>query len=1209
MIVKSFLDNLDSYLKQKRLVQFVGPSGSYGELVSLGIYDWIKKNQKNLYSELGYNNLVIVTPSYKDFSSWSKVFLKEEKNFYPLSYWGVWGADRYSNNSYLKLQRLKLLSTLALEQKKITQSGNIIVTTYQGLAQKTLPQDDFSSQMIHIKKDQIIDIDSLVLSLEERGYRQDSSVQEEGFFALRGGILDIFSPTNKYPCRIEFWGDKVVSLRLFDPESQSSFDELDSFWISVFREVIFRYDKEIKRKDSQHLHEFLSEFKMSSSDREELMREFDLDHKGANIETLYPIFRTRESTVFSQLADDSIFLFPKTRAFCEEEYESFLDEVNFSYKKDIEEGKISIPPSSMFCSVEELNFKDSFCIEFSNPSIDPEAQVINYTSQSLSVQSGQKDFVFDNWMKVIEDNLTSKAVVILASMDETYTRLVNILEYKGIHFKLIKDGIERLIIDSKLDEGVLYVSTGYLSSYLVDDSVLIISDHVLFGKSKPRKQASKKLQNYLSSFKELTPGKLIVHVEHGIGKYLGIVSLTIGGTQNDFLQIEYADKDKILVPVYRLDFLQKYNGGTDEVSLDKLKSKGWVLRKSKVKKQVKDIAEELLKLQAERKVSKGVSLSPISEDYYKFEQSFMYEETTDQLRAIEEVNQDLSETKPMDRLICGDVGFGKTEVALRAVYRTCMDGYQALVLVPTTVLCYQHYKTFLDRLSSYGIKVAQANRFVSSSQIKANIEGVQNGTIDVLIGTHRLLSKDIKIKKLGLLVIDEEQKFGVMHKEKIKKFQYGCNVLTLSATPIPRTLHMALLGLKDISLISTPPINRLGIKTYVANLDPLLIKEAIRREVLRGGQVFFVHNRVENIASIYAYLKELLPEISMKVAHGQMRESDLEQVIVDFLDNKFSVLICTTIIESGIDMPNVNTMIVNNADKFGLAELYQLRGRVGRSSRQAYAYFLAKDLKAVSEEAMQRLNILSSYQDLGAGFEIASHDLELRGAGDLIGARQSGNVNSVGFEMYTQMLEEAVKELQGEKVEEKVDVEIKIPVGVSIPKNYIKEENLRLNLYKQIFSVSTLDEIDSILKDTLDRYGMFPVEVFLLFKVAYLKRAMIQCGGRSIAKISEDKYEIKFGSLTEKQIDAILKLVSVNLGMCSITPDYKLIINLIGGKKSTVVSSSKGIKDHSGELSGDSISTKVDRLIELEQKFSTNKDVVNLNKILGVVETLAYSLQ
>ncbi|MCX6116277.1 MAG: transcription-repair coupling factor, partial [Proteobacteria bacterium] len=682
------------------------------------------------------------------------------------------------------------------------------------------------------------------------------------------------------------------------------------------------------------------------------------------------------------------------------------------------------------------------------------------------------------------------------------------------------------------------------------EKLLFIPEHSLFGiQEKTRKPRSRTLKNYLSSFRDLKTGDLVVHTQHGIGMYRGMVGMTVAGFSGDFLHLEYAGGDKIFLPADKLNLLQRYNSGSDsnagQSHLDRLGSGGWERKKAKASQAIKDMAEKLLKLQAQRTLAPIHVYTSPSDDYFKFEAEFPFTETDDQLKAIQDVNSDLQSGKPMDRLICGDVGFGKTEVALRAIYRAVQEGFQVLVLVPTTILCYQHFRNFTDRLSKHGIRVAQLNRFVPSKAAKIVLEDMASGRIDVLVGTHKILGTKIAVKRLGMIVVDEEQRFGVTHKERLKELRAGADILTLTATPIPRTLHMAMLGLRDISIIATPPVSRVSVKTYIAEHDESLIKDAIEREISRNGQVFYVHNRVDDIAETTNYVKSLVPTARIKFAHGQMKETDLEDVILEFIEQRFDVLVCTTIIESGVDMPNVNTLIIDNSERFGLAQLYQMRGRVGRSSVQAFAYFLTNRISRLTDDAQKRLDVLASHQELGAGFQIASHDLEIRGAGNLLGADQSGHAAEVGLEMYTDLLAEAIAELRNENPPKKpTDPEIRLPISASILGSYIPTEGLRLQLYKNLFSSNSISSVDNLFNEALDRYGIMPVLTKKLFSIARIKTYLTSMNATQLIFIStQNVLEIRFTNLKELQIQHLIVEVQRQSKLLRLSPDYKLYIN------------------------------------------------------------------
>jgi len=837
-------------------------------------------------------------------------------------------------------------------------------------------------------------------------------------------------------------------------------------------------------------------------------------------------------------------------------YEELLESFKASHIKDLETGRVSVDPLKHFPESQEvLRFLNSehAVLEFGNPIARTGFDRI-YLKPSKDFEAISPDMSaaarFDSWAQAICNlvQLDNARVCILASSLEQEERISTLFLHREVNVSRQNKSLMDVIQTGKF--GTIHVLEGFLSSWQWIDQIktLVVPEHIIFGVSqKKQKSSSSKLKNFLNSFRDLKMGDLVVHVIHGVGRYKGMINLTVGGITGDFLHIEYAGTDKIYLPVDKLNLLQRYSSGGEgstNPQLDKLGSGQWEKRKQLVKQAVKEMADKLLRIQAQRALAHIHIFNAPGDDYFKFEAEFPYEETPDQLKAIQDVNSDLQGSKAMDRLICGDVGFGKTEIALRSAFRVASEGYQVLVLVPTTILCYQHYRTFSDRLSRHGLRVAQINRFVPAKQQKQTLEDTANGRVDILVGTHRLLSEDIKTKRLGLLIVDEEQRFGVAHKEKLKELRAGADILTMTATPIPRTLHMAMLGLRDISIITTPPTNRLGVKTFVAQADESLIRDAIEREISRGGQVFYLHNRIEDIDSTCLWIKSLAPKANVRFGHGQMKDTDLENTIIDFIENKFDVLVCTTIIESGIDMPNVNTLIVSDADRFGLAQLYQLRGRVGRSSVQAYAYFLTKNPALITDDARRRLDVLAIHQELGAGFQIASHDLEIRGAGNLLGSEQSGHASQVGLEMYTDLLGEAIAELRGQVSEKpKIDTEIKLSVTALIPENYVDNEGLRLQFYKALFTVDRSEELLAVQAEMRDRFGNPPEETERLFLVSKIKLVLSWLGASQISMNPKAGwFEVRFGSLKERQIDRLVKEATLHPGLYRLSPDYKLYI-------------------------------------------------------------------
>nr|WP_244262766.1 transcription-repair coupling factor [Thermoanaerobacter siderophilus] len=656
----------------------------------------------------------------------------------------------------------------------------------------------------------------------------------------------------------------------------------------------------------------------------------------------------------------------------------------------------------------------------------------------------------------------------------------------------------------------------------------------------------------IKSFTELEVGSYVVHVNYGIGKYEGIEKIKVDGIIRDYLKIIYAGGDTLFVPVEQLDLVQKYVGPTDNPpKLNKLGGSEWLRAKRKAKKAVADLAKDLIQLYAKRQMVKGHAFSPDTPWQKEFEEQFPYEETEDQLRCIKEIKEDMEKDRPMDRLLCGDVGYGKTEVALRAAFKAVADGKQVAFLCPTTILAYQHYTNFIERFKEFPVKIEMLSRFRTPKEQAQIIKGLAEGTIDIIVGTHRLLQNDVKFKDLGLLIIDEEQRFGVVHKEKIKKLKENIDVLTLSATPIPRTLHMSLIGIRDMSVLENPPEDRFPVETYVMEFNEELIKDAILREIGRGGQVYFVYNRVNGIEKMASLVKDLVPGCRVAVAHGQMEESQLEKVMIDFLNGEYDVLVSTTIIETGLDIPNVNTIIVYDADKLGLSQLYQLRGRVGRSNRLAYAYFTYRKDKVLSEVAEKRLEAIKEFTEFGSGFKIAMRDLEIRGAGNLLGAEQHGHINAIGYDLYLKLLEEAIRNLKGEAPKEEITTTIDIKVNAYIDSSYIEDENLRLEMYKKIASIESREDMIEISEELVDRFGDYPKPVEALLEIAYLKAIASQL---YITEITEkgNVVILKFKDMESVNMEVIEKVIKEYGGNLIFSSQVQPYLTYRFNKKETI---------------------------------------------------------
>ena len=1131
-----------------RQVQIAGVSESLTQLllVQLALGD----------AEHVGRQVVVVVPTAKDLTPWlhamstlaGAVSKADTFSAAVLPSISPYGNDRFINHHLARRQRL-----FALAHMLYPAGPTVILTTAVALAQMTLHPRLLQGASLQLKAGAELDQDQLLAALDDLGYLPAASVTEEGTFAVRGGIVDIFPPNLECPIRLEFTFDQLASLRAFSAVDQKSTRTLGEVLVIPADESLMLSRE--RKADAQRLFNLLLEQQVNPADRDGMLSQFQQGLKFSGFDMLAPLFRSDASPTLDSLGPHATLLFPQSIDRCIESYRAFYAATEQSLAQDIARHRPTLPIAAHFIQPDDFVVKlraVGSVLEFGNPFASPEALFyrldakLNLPGAPLASSPGTE--LFDKWSQVLARYIVEEGgkVAILAPHAEQVERVVNLLQHRGLS-PVVEDGLVVRLVQGTSAAQSLSVGLGELAGplWFEEEGLLVLPDTALFG-PRPRrtKPAAQKLQNFLNSFADLKTGDLVVHVQHGIGRYSGLTSLAVAGLASDFLLIEYAGGDKVYLPVDRMNLLQRYNTGGEgsaQQLVDRLGGPAWERRKAKAKGAIHDMAEELLKLQALRAIAPGHIFAPPDAAYLEFEAAFPYDETPDQLRAIAEVDADLVSGKPMDRLICGDVGFGKTEVALRAAMRTVLEGMQVLILVPTTVLCYQHYRTFSQRLERHGVRVAQVNRFVNAVDTKQALAGLSSGQVDILVGTHRMLSKDIKPSRLGLVVVDEEQRFGVSHKEKLKELRAGAHVLTLTATPIPRTLHMAMIGMRDISIIATPPEARLAVKTYISKADDALIREAIEHEVRRGGQVFYVHNRVEDIAEVGLHIKSLVPFAEVRVGHGQMPEHQLEKVIVDFIEQKFQVLVCTTIIESGIDMPNVNTLIVSHAHRFGLAQLYQLRGRVGRANLQAFAYFLTPGQERLSPESWKRLEVLGAHQELGAGFQIASHDLELRGAGNLLGGEQSGYATSVGLELYTEMLEDAIHALRGEEVPERFDTEIKIPVSAFIAASFVPQEAQRLQLYKRLFAADGEEALRGLRREIVDRFGELPSELVLLFKVARIKQQLKQINAIRLTA-GKGVFEIRCAPLSDQRIDRVLKVVAHQPGRYKLAPDGRILL-------------------------------------------------------------------
>ncbi len=1124
------------------------------------IYSWIHTKKT---SEL--NTLVFVCSQEKEahriFDEFSghdwlhQLAKKHSKKIIPcfLPFVSYAGMERYAQNHEKWGQRLKCLSYL---------SGYgddyflLLCTTFPGLMQFTAPQPNFKNLSRVLRRGLAFHFDDLLEHLRTLQYREMPQVENQGEFSYRGGILDVFSPAHDLPVRIDFFADEVSSLRYFFPATQLRQDETEVAFISPLWE-----GEPIKNKQTevlQRIHDIFIARNWDNKKRDALTNQLRSIPSFVGLEKYLPLLRLEQCPTYSHIEkSSSALILLSNRTHLEEQYSEFIGEQNASHTID-QDNDEPLPAACEYFMGSDA--PQPFMASFSSKKAPaPKKEITPKRSSAVPTPISQvydkieavtqKELGFDALIAILKEALLQKEIKIFFAIpsERDLERMQNLLSFYDLAFVEVSDLFYPQIHEEP-GQKTIYLINAYFPHNFFDESsqALILSNTVFFGTKGNRKKVSsvQKFRQLASEMRDLHPGDLIVHQHFGIGRYLGLSTLKIIEEDYDLINIEYRDGDKLYLPIDRISLVQKFAAASSEnPHLDKLGGDSWERKIHKARKAAEDMARELLAIEAERKIHKFSAYAPASETYIKFAADFTFEETEDQISAIADIEQDFLKDGLMDRLICGDVGFGKTEVAMRAAMRTVLEGFQVMVLAPTTVLCYQHLQTFRQRMEKFGVRIDQVNRFVRSKDIKRNIKDFSEGKLDILIGTHRILSSDVIPQSLGLIIVDEEQRFGVSHKEKIKSLKTNCHVLTLSATPIPRTLNMALMGLRDMSLIATPPVARLPVHTYVMIFNVAIIKQAINREIGRGGQVFYLHNRIKDMASIMNLLQRELPEVRFGFIHGGLPADELEQTLWRFLHKEFHVLVTTTIIESGIDMPNVNTLIVENADRFGLAELHQLRGRVGRSSQQAYCY-LTTHSEAMTNEAHERLSTLVTYQDLGMGYHVAARDLEIRGAGELLGAGQSGHIAGIGVDYYLELLRKKVAEYRGETIELETEPELKLPIPAHIPKDFIKAENIRLSYYKALFMAHDEQRIESLRSEVMDRFGPLPREMDILLRMALLKQLLRRAKIASITTVSLKEYELSFAVSTGSHGAHINKLVQSHPNFYKIVASNRIRIYL-----------------------------------------------------------------
>ncbi|WP_133488339.1 transcription-repair coupling factor [Aliiroseovarius marinus] len=1014
--------------------------------------------------------------------------------------WDCLPFDRVSPNADVSAARMATLAGLATGQIK---GRFVLLTTLNAVTQRLPARATLAEASFVASVDNLLDVDALRAFLVRMGFSQSPTVMEPGDFAVRGGIIDIFPPGESGPVRLDLFGDVLDGVRRFDPATQRTTESLKGIELAPVSEVIL--DEAAITRFRQN---YRIEFGAAGSD-DPLYEAVSAGRKHQGIEHWLPFFHEQLETLFDYLPDASVMLDDGLDPARLARWEAITDQyetrkIAMNAKNRMDSVYKPCPPDLLYLDdpAWATALDGRRVVQLTALPQPTGAGVVDgggRIGRNFSPERQQENI---NLFKSLADHIEAKneTSVIVASYSEgARERLQGLLADEGV----ITSQVITNFRDVPDAAGGIYLAVWALEHGFEGPGLTVISEQDVLGDRLIRAPKRKRrAENFLTEAQSLSPGDLIVHVDHGVGKYNGLETVTAMGAPHECLALEYAGGDRLFVPVENIELLSKF--GQDTGLLDKLGGGAWQAKKAKLKERIREIADKLIRLAAERELRKAPTLEAPHHAWEEFSARFPYQETDDQLSAIEDVIEDLASGRPMDRLVCGDVGFGKTEVAMRAAFVAAMSGQQVAVIAPTTLLARQHFKSFSERFRGFPINVGQLSRFVGQAEAKRTREGMSRGTMDIVVGTHALLAKDVRFENLGLLIVDEEQRFGVNHKERLKELRSDVHVLTLSATPIPRTLQMSLSGVRDLSIIGTPPVDRLSIRTYVSEFDGVTIREALLREHYRGGQSFYVVPRVKDIPDIEAFLKDHVPEVSFVTAHGQMAAGELDDRMNAFYDGKYDVLLATTIVESGIDIPTANTMVVHRADMFGLAQLYQIRGRVGRSKTRAYAYLTTKPRVPLTQTAQKRLRVLGSLDTLGAGFTLASQDLDIRGAGNLVGEEQSGQMREVGYELYQQMLEEAIAKIKSGQLEGLSDADsswapqINLGVPVLIPDTYVPDLDVRLGLYRRLSSLSKKVELEGFAAELIDRFGPLPKEVNTLMLIVRIKG---MCKRAGIAKL------------------------------------------------------------------------------------------------------------
>jgi len=985
-------------------------------------------------------------------------------------------------------ERMKAIEMIIEEQ------DCIVVTSIDTFLRRLPPPSSYTKNIITFTVGESVDLTKTIETFVTQGYERQDIVEERGQFSVRGDIIDIFPGSAESPLRIELFGDEIDSIRKFEVDTQRSKDKID--YIKVYaakettiesfdpNEVIAKINEDYKAISKKLNKDAKEKLKAKVEESVEKLKELG-NFKG--IEKLLPYIYEKSTCLLNYFPEDAVFILDEPSRL-REKSEGHIEEFRESFKILIERGEVLPNQGKLLLSynqiADELKERRLVALSLLPKAIKdfPPKEIINFDTRPVTSFHGKIELLVNEVQRL---QYKGYKIVLAPGTKDRALRLLELLRDRGINAEFVVTPRENLvtgqviILQGNLRRGFEYIK----------DKYIVITDYEIYGVHKQqRKNNKRKDASPIKSFIDLIVGDYVVHEGHGIGKYVGIEELKVEGVKKDYLKIRYSGEGFLYVPTDQMNLIQKYIGSDDAPpKLNKLGGSEWAKTKTKVKKAIEDMAEYLIKLYAERDKIKGHAFSKDTEWQKQFEDLFPYEETPDQLRCIEEVKLDMEKERVMDRLLCGDVGYGKTEVAIRAAFKSVGDSKQVAFLVPTTILAQQHYNTFKQRFSGFPVNVEMLSRFKSTTSQKQIIENTRTGNVDILIGTHRLLSKDVEYKDLGLLIVDEEQRFGVKHKEALKKLKKSIDVLTLTATPIPRTLHMSMIGVRDMSVIEDPPEERFPVQTYVLGYNEAMVVDAITRELSRGGQVYYVYNRVQSIHQIANGLMQLVPQSRIAVAHGQMSEKELEKVMLEYMDGEYDILVSTTIIETGLDISNVNTIIIHDADRLGLSQLYQLRGRVGRSYRQGYAYLMYEKNKVLSEVAEKRLKAIKEFTEFGSGFKIAMRDLEIRGAGNLLGGEQHGHMAAIGYDLYVKLLAETVAELRGEHSEKFEDTTMELNVNAYISEKYINNQSHKIEIYKKIASIRNVEDMYKIEEEIEDRFGDIPLSVRNLLLISYIK--------------------------------------------------------------------------------------------------------------------------